>query len=59
MNTFLQLSATFAAWCFLGAMMLALVRMFRGPRAQAPLRPHAHLFKEHRAAVWQRSAHRA
>jgi multicomponent K+:H+ antiporter subunit F len=34
MNTFLQLSATFAAWCFMGAMMLALVRVFRGPRAQ-------------------------
>ncbi|HEX6398124.1 MAG TPA: K+/H+ antiporter subunit F [Steroidobacteraceae bacterium] len=34
MTGFFQLAAGFAAWCFIGAMMLALVRLFRGPAAQ-------------------------
>jgi multicomponent K+:H+ antiporter subunit F len=34
MNTFFQLAATFAAWCCIGAMIVALVRLVRGPTAQ-------------------------
>lgn len=34
MNAFFHLAAAFAAWCFIGAMILALVRLFRGPTAQ-------------------------
>jgi multicomponent K+:H+ antiporter subunit F len=34
MNTFFQLAATFAAWCCVGAMILALVRLLIGPSAQ-------------------------
>ena len=34
MNTFFQLSASFAAWCCIGAMILAFVRVLRGPTAQ-------------------------
>ena len=34
MNTFFQLAAAFAACCCIVAMMLALVRLFRGPSAQ-------------------------
>ncbi|HET9865445.1 MAG TPA: K+/H+ antiporter subunit F [Steroidobacteraceae bacterium] len=34
MNTFLQISTVFAAGCCIVAMMLALVRVFRGPTAQ-------------------------
>jgi multicomponent K+:H+ antiporter subunit F len=34
MNTFFQFSAAFAAWCCVGAMVLALLRLLRGPSAQ-------------------------
>ena len=34
MNAFFQFAAGFAAWCCIGAMVLALVRLFRGPTAQ-------------------------
>jgi multicomponent K+:H+ antiporter subunit F len=34
MNELLDLAAGFAALCFMVAMLLALVRLFRGPRAQ-------------------------
>lgn len=34
MNELLDLAAGFAALCFMMAMLFALVRLFRGPRAQ-------------------------
>jgi multicomponent K+:H+ antiporter subunit F len=34
MNELLDLAAGFAALCFMVAMLLALIRLFRGPRAQ-------------------------
>lgn len=34
MNELLDMSAAFAALCFMVAMLLALVRVFRGPSAQ-------------------------
>jgi multicomponent K+:H+ antiporter subunit F len=34
MNAFFQVAATFAAWCCIGAMIIALVRLMRGPSAQ-------------------------
>ena len=34
MNAFFQASAAFAAWCCIAAMILALLRLFRGPSAQ-------------------------
>jgi multicomponent K+:H+ antiporter subunit F len=34
MNALLDMAAGFAALCFMVAMALALVRLFRGPRAQ-------------------------
>jgi multicomponent K+:H+ antiporter subunit F len=34
MNAFFHLAVGFAAWCCIGAMILALVRIFRGPSAQ-------------------------
>jgi multicomponent K+:H+ antiporter subunit F len=34
MNTFFQFCVGFAAWCFMAAMILALVRLFMGPSAQ-------------------------
>lgn len=34
MNQLLDLAAGFAALCFMGAMLFALARLFRGPRAQ-------------------------
>ena len=34
MNALLDMAAGFAALCFMMAMALALVRLFRGPRAQ-------------------------
>ena len=34
MNTFFQLAAAYAAWCCAGAMVVALVRLLRGPSAQ-------------------------
>jgi multicomponent K+:H+ antiporter subunit F len=33
-NTFFQFAAAFAAWCCIGAMLLALARLLRGPSAQ-------------------------
>jgi multicomponent K+:H+ antiporter subunit F len=34
MNDFFQIAADFAAWCCAIAMVLALIRMLRGPQAQ-------------------------
>ena len=34
MNAFFQVAATFAACCCIGAMLIALVRLLRGPSAQ-------------------------
>lgn len=34
MSTFFHLAAGFAAWCCIGAMILALIRIFRSPSAQ-------------------------
>jgi multicomponent K+:H+ antiporter subunit F len=33
-NALLHFSVDFAAWCSVGAMMLVLIRLFRGPSAQ-------------------------
>lgn len=34
MNALFQMSVSFAAWCCAGAMLLAMVRLLRGPSAQ-------------------------
>jgi multicomponent K+:H+ antiporter subunit F len=34
MNALVDFAAGFAAWCFVAAMTLALIRVFRGPAAQ-------------------------
>jgi multicomponent K+:H+ antiporter subunit F len=34
MNDLLRMAAAFSAWCCVGAMILALARLFKGPSAQ-------------------------
>jgi multicomponent K+:H+ antiporter subunit F len=34
MNAFFDVATLFAAWCFVAAMLIALIRLFRGPSAQ-------------------------
>ena len=34
MSALLNIAAGFAAFCFMAAMLLSLIRLFRGPRAQ-------------------------